>query len=146
MSCSSGSSPTSRPARPTTSSWKRRPELPEVYIDPDKFTQVVTNVVENAIRHGGGTVRVKAEPWFNEGWTTDGVRLTIDDEGEGIPIEMRRRVFTKFWTGHGARGGTGLGLYLVNGIARAHGGQVTILDAPSGGARIVMDWPGQPDF
>ena len=96
--------------------------------------------------HGGGTVRVRAEPWFSEGWTTDGVRLTIDDEGEGIPIEMRRRVFTKFWTGHGARGGTGLGLYLVNGIARAHGGQVTILDAPGGGARIVMDWPGQPDF
>src|SRR4051794_40403971 len=92
-------------------------DLPEVYIDPDKFTQVVTNVVENAIRHGGGTVRVTAEPWFNEGWTTDGVRLTVDDKGEGIPIEMRRRVFTKFWTGHGARGGTGLGLYLVNGIA-----------------------------
>jgi PAS domain S-box-containing protein len=117
--------------------------LPEVYIDPDKFTQVVTNVVENAIRHGGGVVRVKAEPWFAEGWTTDGVRLTVDDEGEGIPSEMRRRVFTKFWTGHGARGGTGLGLYLVNGIARAHGGQVAILDAPGGGARIVMDWPGE---
>jgi signal transduction histidine kinase len=119
------------------------PDLPEVYIDPDKFTQVVTNVVENAIRHGGGTVRVRAEPWFNEGWTADGVRLTVDDEGDGIPQEMRRRVFTKFWTGHGARGGTGLGLYLVNGIARAHGGQVAILDAPGGGARIVMDWPGE---
>ncbi len=117
-------------------------ELPEIHIDPDKFTQVVTNVVENAIRHGGGTVRVRAEPWFNEGWTADGVRLTVDDEGEGIPHEMRRRVFTKFWTGHGARGGTGLGLYLVNGIVRAHGGQVAILDAPAGGARIVMDWPG----
>jgi signal transduction histidine kinase len=118
------------------------PHLPEVFIDPDKFTQVVTNVVENAIRHGGGTVRVRAEPWFNEGWTADGVRLTVDDEGDGIPSEMRRRVFTKFWTGHGARGGTGLGLYLVNGIARAHGGQVAVLDAPGGGARIVMDWPG----
>jgi signal transduction histidine kinase len=121
-------------------------DLPEVYVDPDKFTMVVTNVVENAIRHGGGTVRVKAEAWEADGAGTQGVRLTVDDEGDGIPQEMRRRVFTKFWTGHGARGGTGLGLYLVNGIARAHGGQVFILDSPSGGARIVMDWPGLPDF
>ena len=120
--------------------------LPEIYIDPDKFTQVVTNVIENAIRHGGGTVRVRAEPWFSEGWMTEGVRITVDDEGTGIPPDMRRRVFTKFWTGQGSRGGSGLGLYLVNGITRAHGGQVTIGDAPSGGARIVMDWPGEPPF
>ncbi len=120
------------------------PGLPEVYVDPDKFTMVVTNVVENAIRHGGGTVRVRAEAWEGDGAGTEGVRLTVDDEGDGIPLDMRRRVFTKFWTGHGNRGGTGLGLYLVNGIARAHGGQVAILDSPSGGARIVMDWPGEP--
>ena len=56
---------------------------------------------------------------------------------------MRRRVFTKFWIG-GSRGGSGLGLYLVNGITRAHGGQVAIADSPGGGARIVMDWPGEP--
>lgn len=120
------------------------PGLPDVYVDPDKFTMVVTNVVENAIRHGGGTVRVRAEAWEGDGLGTQGVRLTVDDEGEGIPHDMRRRVFTKFWTGQGNRGGTGLGLYLVNGIARAHGGQVAILDSPSGGARIVMDWPGEP--
>jgi PAS domain S-box-containing protein len=120
------------------------PDLPDVFVDPDKFTMVVTNVVENAIRHGGGTVRVRAEAWEGDGLGTQGVRLTVDDEGDGIPHDMRRRVFTKFWTGHGARGGTGLGLYLVNGIARAHGGQVAILDSPSGGARIVMDWPGEP--
>ncbi len=118
--------------------------LPEVYVDPDKFTMVVTNVIENAIRHGGGTVRVRAEAWEGDGAGTEGVRLTVDDEGDGIPLDMRRRVFTKFWTGQGNRGGTGLGLYLVNGIARAHGGQVAILDSPSGGARIVMDWPGEP--
>jgi signal transduction histidine kinase len=121
-----------------------QPGLPEVYVDPDKFTMVVTNVVENAIRHGGGVVRVRAEAWEGDGAGTEGVRLTVDDEGDGIPHDMRRRVFTKFWTGHGNRGGTGLGLYLVNGIARAHGGQVAILDAPTGGARIVMDWPGEP--
>ncbi len=122
--------------------------LPEVWVDPDKFTQVVTNVVENAVRHGEGTVRIRAERWLDEGVPEGarppGVRLTVDDSGEGIPDDMRRRVFTKFWTGTAGRGGTGLGLYLVNGITRAHGGQVAILDAPGGGARIVMDWPGEP--
>ena len=57
---------------------------------------------------------------------------TVDDEGDGIPAEMRRRVFTKFWK-HGQRGGSGLGLYIVNGLTRAHGGTVTIDDAPGGG-------------
>ena len=99
-------------------------------------------MVENAIRHGAGVVRVAAERCAFEG-AADGVRLTIDDSGTGISPEMRRRVVTKFWTG-GGRGGTGLGLYLVNGITRAHGGQVAIADSPGGGARIVMDWPGEP--
>ena len=49
--------------------------------------------------------------------------VTVDDEGEGIPAELRRRVFTKFWKG-GVRGGSGLGLYIVNGLTRAHGGTV----------------------
>jgi len=122
--------------------------LPEVWVDPDKFTQVVTNVVENAVRHGEGTVRMRAEPWATDGGhpaqRPDGVRVTVDDSGDGIPEEMRRRVFTKFWTGSAGRGGTGLGLYLVNGITRAHGGQVAILSSPDGGARIVMDWPAEP--
>ncbi len=117
-------------------------KLPEIWVDPDKFTQVVTNVVENAIRHGEGTIHVSAEPWLSEG-DLPGVRVIVDDAGQGIAPEMRRRVFTKFWVG-GSRGGTGLGLYLVNGITRAHGGQVAIADSPGGGARIVMDWPGEP--
>ena len=57
-----------------------------------------------------------------------GVRVVVEDEGEGIAPEMRRRVFTKFWTS-GVRGGSGLGLYLVNGLVRAHGGTVVIGDA-----------------
>lgn len=116
-------------------------EPPEISVDPDKFTQVVTNVVENAVRHGDGIVRVVLEP-IGADAGFEGVRLIVDDEGEGIPEELRRRVFTKFWKG-GARGGSGLGLYIVNGLVRAHGGTVTIDDAPGGGARIVLGWPDE---
>ena len=111
-------------------------DLPEVFADPDKFTQVVTNLVENAIRHGQGQVGVRLAA--SESLT--GVRITVDDEGDGIPVELRRRVFTKFWT-TGDSGGSGLGMYIVGGLARAHGGWVTIDDAPGGGARVMVDWP-----
>ena len=110
--------------------------LPEVFADPDKFTQVVTNLVENAIRHGQGQVGVR----LTRSESLTGVRITVDDEGDGIPVELRRRVFTKFWT-TGESGGSGLGMYIVGGLARAHGGWVTIDDAPAGGARVMVDWP-----
>lgn len=102
--------------------------------DPDKFVQVATNLVDNAVRHGEGTVSVRSGPG------PLGVRITVDDQGEGIPEALRSRVFTKFWK-HGAQGGSGLGMYIVNGLVRAHGGELTILDAPGGGARMVVDWP-----
>ena len=113
--------------------------LPDVLVDPDKFTQVVTNLVENAVRHGEGEVRVVVDraPTGGEG---EEVRIEVRDQGEGIPSDLRRRVFTKFWTG-GARGGTGLGLYIVNGLVRVHGGTVTIDDAPEGGAVVTTTWP-----
>jgi signal transduction histidine kinase len=114
-------------------------ELPQVNVDPDKFTQVVTNLIENAVRHGEGRVSVHLAP-LPDTAEAPGVELTVDDEGEGIPAELRRRVFTKFWRG-GVSGGSGLGLYLVNGLVRAHGGTVTIADAPGGGARVVLVWP-----
>jgi signal transduction histidine kinase len=104
------------------------------FADPDKFVQVATNLVDNAVRHGEGVVAVTTEPG------PLGFRFTVDDQGEGIPEALRDRVFTKFWK-HGVRGGSGLGMYIVNGLVRAHGGELTILDAPGGGARIVVDWP-----
>jgi signal transduction histidine kinase len=116
-------------------------DLPEISVDPDKFTQVVTNLVENGVRHGDGLVTVTATR-LPAGAEYDGVLLTVDDEGEGIAVEIRQRVFTKFWQ-HGVRGGSGLGMYLVNGLVRAHGGTVEILDSPSGGARIALTWPAE---
>jgi signal transduction histidine kinase len=109
-------------------------DLPQVWADPDKLTQVMTNLLENGIRHGSDPVTVTA---YVEGRL---VAVRVDDSGDGIPPAIRQRAFTKFWT-TGQRGGSGLGLYLVNGLVRAHGGTVTIGDAPGGGARITTTWP-----
>lgn len=110
--------------------------LPQVWADPDKLTQVVTNLVENAVRHGEGTVRVRLEPGG------DDVRILVEDEGDGIPEEMRRRVFTKFWTT--GVGGSGLGLYLAHGLVTAHGGAIEIGETGDGGARVCVRWPTRP--
>ncbi|MFL6156796.1 MAG: sensor histidine kinase [Marmoricola sp.] len=107
-----------------------------VFADPDKFVQVLTNLVDNAVRHGEGQVTVSV------GTGPLGLRLVVDDEGDGIPEALRARVFTKFWK-HGVRGGTGLGMYIVNGLVRVHTGELRISDAPGGGARIVVDWPSE---
>ncbi|GAB3262054.1 sensor histidine kinase [Nocardioides dilutus] len=116
--------------------------LPELWADPDKFTQVFMNLVENGVRHGEGTVsvRVRAVEASDDAPFAEGVVVLVDDEGEGIASDLRRQVFTKFWKG-GARGGSGLGLYIVGGLTKAHGGSVAIVDAPGGGARIVVTWP-----
>jgi signal transduction histidine kinase len=116
--------------------------LPELWADPDKFTQVFMNLVENGVRHGEGTVSVRVRPVApTDGASVPaGVVVVVDDQGEGIATDLRRRVFTKFWKG-GARGGSGLGLYIVGGLTKAHGGTVSIEDAPEGGARIVVTWP-----
>jgi signal transduction histidine kinase len=114
-------------------------ELPSVSADPDKLAQVVTNLVDNAIRHGEGQVTLTAAPIEDEA-PYEGVLLHVDDEGEGISPDIRSRVFTKFWK-HGTRGGSGLGMYIIHGLVNAHGGSVDIDDSPAGGARVSILWP-----
>jgi signal transduction histidine kinase len=114
-------------------------ELPQVLADPDKLVQVVNNLVENALRHGDGKVHLQASVIADDE-PFPGVLLHVDDEGDGISPDIRSRVFTKFWK-HGARGGSGLGMYIVHGLVTAHGGTIQVDDAPSGGARITIQWP-----
>jgi len=112
--------------------------LPEIWADPDKIDQVVANLVENALRHGEGTVRISVSPF--EG----GAEVCVEDEGEGIPPETAARVFTRFWRGNRGRG-TGLGLYIVKGMVEAHGGSVSVGRAASGGASFRFVLPaGNP--
>ena len=124
-------------------------DLPELWADPDRMAQVVTNLVDNAVRHGAGTVAVEvsvlsaAEAAVGDG-AGEAIVLTVDDAGEGIPAENRPYVFSKFWHG-GARSGTGLGLYVTRGLVEAHGGDIDVSSAPGGGARFTVRLPaGEP--
>jgi signal transduction histidine kinase len=116
-------------------------ELPEVWADPDRMEQVLANLVENAVRHGDGTVTLSLAPVRVDGAEDepDGVEVTVEDEGEGIPEEHLGMVFTKFWRGS-RRGGTGLGLYVVRGLVEAHGGRISVGRSDRGGAvfRVVL--------
>ena len=114
-----------------------------IWGDSDRMSQVVTNLVENALRHGFGLKQVSV---VNARVADEaGVSLHIVDQGPGIPEEMRQRVFSRFWrSGPGA--GSGLGMYIVRGIVLEHGGQVEISDAEGGGASISAWFPiNEPD-
>ncbi|MEE1740787.1 ATP-binding protein [Streptomyces sp. BE147] len=120
---------------------RNRQPLPDLWADPDKVDQVLGNLLENAVRHGEGTVTIEIAPApapANNDET--GTEVTVSDEGPGIPEESMGRVFTRFWRGS-KRGGTGLGLYIVKGIVEAHGGTITVGRGPGGGAEFRFILP-----
>lgn len=109
-------------------------DLPETWADSDKLEQVFANLLDNAVRHGGGQVAVSVEA------TSAGTVVTVCDEGAGVPAEAAARVFTKFWRG-GRRGGTGLGLYIAKGMVELHDGTIVLARAPGGGAQFRVQLP-----
>jgi hypothetical protein len=123
--------------------------LPETWLDADKVDQIVGNLVENALRHGAGTVTIVVEPADTGGGHGDSapaVAVSVRDQGEGIAPELASRVFRQFWRAK-RRGGTGLGLFIVKGLVEAHGGTIAVLTAPGGGAEFRFTMPaGTPDF
>ncbi|GHH19126.1 sensor histidine kinase [Streptomyces lanatus] len=115
--------------------------LPALWADPDKIDQVLSNLIENAVRHGDGTVTIDITATTSPREGEDvGTSITVSDEGPGIPEESMNRVFTRFWRGS-KRGGTGLGLYIVKGIVEAHGGAIEVGRAPGGGAQFRFTLP-----
>ncbi|GAA1776742.1 HAMP domain-containing sensor histidine kinase [Luedemannella helvata] len=110
------------------------------HVDERRFAQVLANLLDNAERHGGGPVAVTV------GGDDTLAVLDVDDEGPGVPPADRDSIFGRFVRGRGAnaRGdsnGTGLGLALVAQHVGAHGGRVSVIDRPGGGARFRVELP-----
>lgn len=104
---------------------------PVVLGDAGAIERVVTNLVQNAVEHGGRQVIVRI----------DSAGFEVEDDGPGIPAEERERVFEPFYRVRARSTGTGLGLNLVQQVLERHGARATILDAPAGGAIVRVDFP-----
>src|SRR6266487_2391674 len=118
-------------------------ELPETWLDADKVDQILANLIENAVRHGAGTVTTVVESALVSG--APGIAVSVRDQGQGIAPEFAPRVFRQFWRAK-RRGGAGLGLFIVKGLVEAHGGTITVARAPGGGAEFRFTMPaGVPD-
>jgi signal transduction histidine kinase len=111
-----------------------------VVLDPQRFEQVLSNLIGNAIRYvpEGGKVWVKANG------SKDGVQITVNDNGKGIPAEDLPYVFDRFWRKDKSRsratGGTGLGLAIAKQLIEAQGGTIEARNLPEGGLQVVIEF------
>lgn len=112
----------------------------QVYADPDRIAQVITNLISNAIKFSppGGKVEVAIgrEPRGR-------IRITVTDHGPGIPVEFRDRIFQKFAQADSSntrqQGGTGLGLSISRAIVERHSGQIGFVTASGVGTTFYVD-------
>jgi two-component system, OmpR family, sensor kinase len=113
-----------------------------VAADEDKIRQVLTNLMGNALRFTppGSPIEIEVE--------VDGTRtmaiLSVIDHGDGVPLQVREKIFQRFWRADNSRnrdtGGSGLGLAIVASIVAAHSGEVDVIETPGGGAtfRVLL--------
>lgn len=107
----------------------------EVLLDRTRMTLVISNLLENAKRHGGPRVHIQAG--VKDSW----VSVTVEDNGPGMPGEQRASWGTPFGP---SRGGHGLGSSLVCSILQAHGGEATVTSPEGRGLLVQLTWPGSP--
>jgi two-component system, OmpR family, sensor kinase len=113
------------------------PAEQSVSVDPLRARQALGNLVDNALRHGGGEIRLSARRSQEE------IEIDVSDQGPGFPAELEPRVFERFASGDGerTRSGAGLGLAIVRAIAEAHGATATVVDTSSVGATVRLRFP-----
>jgi signal transduction histidine kinase len=109
--------------------------------DKSRVDQVITNLISNAVKYGGGR-----DVQLDVLRTGEMARLTVSDRGAGIPPEDRHRIFGRFERGStvGHVGGLGLGLWIAKEIVTAHGGSIGVTSTPGLGSTFTVDLPMSP--
>ena len=117
------------------------PDGETVVCDRRRLEQALDNLVDNALRHGAGVVRLEAV------FEDDAVALRVSDEGAGFPAEFLPHAFERFSRSDAARSdrGAGLGLAIVDAVTRSHGGTTAATNKAAGGAEIVLRLPRDGD-
>jgi two-component system sensor histidine kinase MtrB len=115
-----------------------------VHVDRRRVEQVLSNLLENAARYGGGATDLRVQ----DGGEAAAVRLRVEDRGPGVPPAEREVIFGRFQRGKAAEtadapGGSGLGLALSRQHVELHGGRLWVEDRPGGGASFVVELPGE---
>jgi signal transduction histidine kinase len=124
------------------------PSLPPAYADPELIERVLQNLVDNAIKFTppGGRVRLSAQP-MNGKYASQAnghagqLRISVSDEGPGIPRPLRSQLFQKFVTGGQPESGSGLGLAFCRLAVEAHGGHIWAESEPGRGATFAFTLP-----
>jgi signal transduction histidine kinase len=115
--------------------------LPAIEVDPGRMTQVLTNILDNALRHTpeGGRIILAAKQ------VQDQIEISIQDSGPGITSEEVSRILDRFYRTDPARqredGGSGLGLPIAKSIVQAHGGQLSAESEAGNGLKIIITLP-----
>ena len=112
--------------------------VPEVTVRPMAIRRLVTNLVDNAIRHADGDIRLRVAP------ASRAAVIEVLDRGPGIPadeVERLKQPFTRLETARSGKGGSGLGLAIVDRIARMHGGSFDLLPREGGGLVARVTFP-----
>jgi signal transduction histidine kinase len=109
-------------------------------LDPQRFEQVISNLVGNAIRY----VPERGKVWVTANETNNRLIITVNDNGEGLPVEDLPYIFDRFWRKEKSRsratGGTGLGLAIVKQLVEAQGGIIEAKNLPEGGLQVIVEF------
>jgi signal transduction histidine kinase len=111
--------------------------------DPNRIRQALENLIGNAVRHSPEGIPIILELEMESGTKRDLAVVAVRDAGPGIAPELLPKLFTRFGAGGNTKG-LGLGLYLVRGIAEAHGGTITVDSTPGKGATSQRVSPNPP--